>query len=711
MTTFFAPAAQGLEELLAGELRDLGLDGVRVERGGCAFDGELRDAYRACLWSRLAARILLPLARFTADDDDALYAGAQSVEWAQHLTTDLSLAVAFSGIRPRLTHSRFAEQRIKDAIVDQMRQASGDRPSVDLRQPDIRIQAHQTDREVTLSLDLSGDPLHRRGYREAGNIAPLKEHLAAAMLLRADWPALAREGRPLLDPMCGSGTLLIEGAMMASDTAPGLLRTHFGFLSWPGHDAEAWKALIDEAIERQEAGLTRLPPIIGSDEDDRVIRTASANARRAGFADRIELSCADFDAITAPGPRGLLITNPPYGERLGQSHQIMPLYLRLAEALRNQFPGWRAVILNGAGIAMGLKPDKSWVMRNGPIECALDRFEIGEDAARSAPQATDLANRLSKNRKQLGKWLRKAAISCYRIYDADLPEYALAIDVYEAVGGPWLHVQEYQAPASIDARKAQARLRAALSVIPEALEVPSERMVFKVRKRQRGDHQYEKQHALRAPRKPHPGSASGQALIVQEGRCRLRVNLTDYLDTGLFLDHRPVRLWLADHAKGLRFLNVFCYTGAATLHAAVGGARSTTSVDLSNTYLDWLADNLELNDCATSDHRLIQADALAWLEACSETFDLIFLDPPSFSNSKRMDSTLDVQRDHAGMIRQAMRCLSEGGTLIFSTNLRRFKLDADLAEDFEIEDRTAWSIPRDFQRNARIHQCFFIRPR
>jgi len=699
LITFFAPAAQGLEELLAAELKGLELASVRVERGGCAFSTDLNGAYRACLWSRLAARILLPLARFDADNDDELYEGTRTVDWSEHLSAEHSLAVAFSGIRPKLTHSRFAEQRIKDALVDQMRDRSGVRPSVDLRNPDIRIQAHQTDRQVTLSLDLSGDPLHRRGYREAGNIAPLKENLAAAMLLRADWPTLAGEGLPLLDPMCGSGTLLIEGAMMASDTAPGLLRTRYGFLNWPGHDSAAWKALIDEAIERQEQGLRALPPIIGSDHDPRVIRVAQANARRAGFGDHIALSCAEFDQIESRASRGLLITNPPYGERLGQSHQMMPLYLRLAETLRRDFSGWRAVILNGAGIALGLKPEKSWSMRNGPIECQLDCFEIGSDPTLSVPQATDLVNRLSKNRKQLGKWLRKEAVSCYRIYDADLPEYALAIDVYETTRGTWLHVQEYQAPASVDSRKAQARLRAALQVIPGALDISPERMVFKVRKRQRGERQYKRQ------------AESGQSLIVQEGRCRLKVNLIDYLDTGLFLDHRPVRLWLTDHARDQRFLNLFCYTGAATLQAAVGGACSTTSVDLSNTYLDWLTENLELNDCATRDHRLIQADVLAWLEACDETFDLIFLDPPSFSNSKRMDETLDIQRDHVHLIRQAMRCLSTNGVLIFSTNLRRFKLDESLGETFTVEDRTRWSIPRDFQRNTRIHQCFFIRPR
>ncbi|MEN1727091.1 MAG: bifunctional 23S rRNA (guanine(2069)-N(7))-methyltransferase RlmK/23S rRNA (guanine(2445)-N(2))-methyltransferase RlmL [Pseudomonadota bacterium] len=699
MTSFFAPAAQGLEELLAAELRSMGIAQARAERGGCRFEGELADAYRACLWSRLAARVLMPLAEFDADDDDALYEGVQTIQWGEHLNVHNAIAVSFSGVRPTLTHSRFAEQRIKDGIVDQFRARLGQRPSVDLQQADVRIQAHQHRKRVTISLDLSGDPLHRRGYREPGNIAPLKEHLAAAMLLRADWPEMAREDHPLLDPMCGSGTLVIEGAMMASDTAPGLNRTRFGFLKWAGHDARAWKSLIDEAIDRQDAGLQSLPEMVGSDNDPRVIRIAQANARRAGFDKAIHFTQAEFQTLTAPASRGLLITNPPYGERLGQSHQMLPLYLQLAETLRQNFPGWRAIILNGAGVELGLKPDKSWPMRNGPIPCQLDRFEIGTAPERTAAKATDLANRLAKNQRQLAKWLRKDDIQAYRIYDADLPEYALAIDVYETESGRWLHVQEYQAPASIDPGKAQARLRAALQVIPEALDVPADRMVFKVRKRQRGEAQYKRQ------------AETGQTLVVREGRCRFKINLVDYLDTGLFLDHRPVRLWLAEHAQGQHVLNLFCYTGAATLQAAVGGAASTTSVDLSNTYLDWLSDNLALNDQANSRHRLIQADVLAWMEACDESYDLIFLDPPSFSNSKRMETTLDVQRDHGTMIRRAMDCLSETGTLIFSTNLRRFKLDPSLGLDFEIEDRSRWSIPRDFQRNQRIHQCFFIAKR
>lgn len=693
---FFATAGRGLEDLLAEELKALGFESAHAQRGGVVFKTTLEGAYRACLWSRLASRILLPLTEFSAEDDDQLYAGTLAINWTDHLGPEQTLAVSFTGIRPTISHSRFAEQRVKDAIVDQIRDATGERPSVDTREPDLRIHAHMEKHHVTLALDLSGESLHRRGYREAGNIAPLKENLAAAMLMRADWPEIAADGGGLVDPMCGSGTLVIEAAMMASDSAPGLLRTHFGFLAWRGHDAEAWKALIDEAIERQQTGLKTLPALLGLDNDPAVIRIAAANARRAGFGNQLRFETGDLTEARPNAPRGLLITNPPYGERLGQEHELLPLYLRLGQTLREHFPQWRAMVLNGAGCEIGLKPERSWQLFNGPIECRLERFEIGETPGEATQPAADLVNRIGKNRRQLSRWLTREGIHCYRIYDADIPEYALAVDVYGTFDGDWLHVQEYQPPGTVDARKAQSRLRAALTALPEALGVDPSRMVFKVRKRQRGHDQYQRH------------GQSSQHLIVQEGRCRLKVNLTDYLDTGLFLDHRPVRLWLAENAAGKRLLNLFCYTGAATVHAAVGGAAETTSVDLSNTYLDWLADNLTLNDCATSNHRLVQADCREWLTDCNETFDLIFLDPPSFSNSKRMEGVLDIQRDHAELIDQALSCLSDDGTLIFSTNLRRFRLDPELEQRFEIENRSAWSIPKDFQRNQRIHQCWFI---
>lgn len=698
--SLFATAPRGLQDLLATELDTLGLSAVHAQRGGVAFEGSLADAYRACLWSRIANRVLLPIGRFEAADDEALYRGVGAIDWSAHLGPDQTLAVDFTGIKAAIAHSRFAAQRVKDAVVDQLRQPDGSRPSVDVREPDLRINVHMHKAGVTVAIDLSGESLHKRGYRETGVAAPLKENLAAAMLYRADWPSIAAAGGGFVDPMCGSGTLAIEAAWMASDTAPGLLRTRFGFHGWRGHEDSIWKTLVDQALERQEAGLEKLPPIVGYDHDRQAVRLALANIEGAGLTGRVHVERREIGEAAPPVglASGLVATNPPYGERIGEQHELLPLYLRLGETLRSRFPGWRAVVLNGAGCQIGLKPDKSWQMFNGPLECRLERFEIAEqsDEPRAQP-AEDLVNRLGKNERQLRKWLKREGVTCYRLYDADIPEYALAIDVYGSESGKWLHVQEYEPPGSVDCGKAQGRLRAALSAIPAATGVPPERMVFKVRRRQRGSEQYERM------------SEQSRTLVVREGPCRLEVNLTDYLDTGLFLDHRPVRHWLGEQARGKRFLNLFCYTGAATVHAAVGGAASSTSVDLSKTYLAWLRRNLSLNGCDERQHRSVHADAREWLTDCRDHYDLIFLDPPSFSNSKRMDSSLDIQRDHVEMIEQAMARLSPGGVLVFSTNLRSFRLDPAIEARHDVEDRTGWSIPRDFARTRRIHKCWFLR--
>ena len=309
------------------------------------------------------------------------------------------------------------------------------------------------------------------------------------------------------------------------------------------------------------------------------------------------------------------------------------------------------------------------------------------------------ANRLRKNLARLDPWAAREHIECYRLYDADMPEYAFAIDLY---GREPRHVclQEYAAPKSVDVQGARERRRDVLAALPQVLQVPLEQIHSRVRKPQKGAEQYEKR-AIDAGR-----------VAVREGGLEFWVNFGDYLDTGLFLDHRIVRGMLRDWARNADFLNLFCYTGSATVYAAAGGARSSVSVDLSNTYLDWAHANLELNDLAGPTHQLCRADCRKWLEEESlrgPRFDLIFLDPPTFSNSKRMQGVLDVQRDHAVMMRQAMQLLRPAGRLVFSTNYSRFKLDRAALEEFEIEDVSARSIPKDFERHARIHRCFVLR--
>ena len=712
MSAYFATCPKGLEYLLRDELAALGAEDVREALAGVYFSGPLEIAYRACLWSRLASRVLLPLAEFDAVDGDALYAGVEAIDWSKHLAAHGTLAVEAVTAQSKLTHSQFVALRVKDAVVDQFRQRDGSRPDVDTEEPDVRIHLRLRRDRATLSIDLAGAPLHRRGWRELQGDAPLKENLAAAMLVRAGWPAMYAQGGALLDPMCGSGTLLIEGALMAADVAPGLRREYFGFLGWLGHDIALWRGLLEEAQGRAETGLRALRPcFFGSDADPRMVQTAKRNAQEAGVSGFLTLDRHDALHV-APPPGfelGLVITNPPYGERLGERDAMPKLYRALGEALKQRFAGWHAAVLAGdaeLGHAIPLRASKKYALYNGALETVLLLFELraADDTPREVKPlsagAQMLKNRLEKNVRHLRKRLEREAIHCWRAYDQDLPEYAAAIDVYgNAKGGLWLHMQEYRAPADVPAETARLRLREIVRVAGEVFGVPRERIALKTRERGKGGSKYGQ------------FDQRGEFVEVDEGGLRFLVNLTDYLDTGLFLDHRLVRARLRELAQGRRFLNLFAYTATASVYAAAGGARDTTSVDLSGTYLDWASRNLALNGFTGTKHRLMQADALEFLRQERERYGLIYVDPPTFSNSKRAED-FDVQRDHARLLLACADRLAGDGVILFSNNFRRFELDrAALEERFEIEDWSAASIPFDFARRADIHGCWLLRLR
>lgn len=721
-TEFFITAAAGTVDLLAAELQALGVQALRESRAGITCRDSLEAAYRACLWSRVGLHVLWPVARFEAGDADALYAGALQVDWSLHMSAARTLAVDVSAAAGIAVHSRYAAQRVKDAIVDQFRERQGRRPSVDVTAPDLRVNARLERDAAILSIDLAGDSLHRRGYRERQMAAPLKENLAAAVLLRAGWPELAAAGAAFVDPMCGSGTLPIEAALVAADVAPGLLRRRFGFEGWLGHDAACWRRLREEAEARRARGRIAQGRVFGFDADAAAIRIARDNARRAGLGDVISLQRCALDSLpAAPAPAGLLATNPPYGERLGQGEDLERLYETLGRKLREGYVGWRAAVLTGnppLGRALGILAHRSHRLMNGPIECRLLRLDVTPErfvvprepgslpafdieAARARPGSQMFANRLRKNLREFGGWARREGVCCYRLYDADMPEYAFAIDLYQAdpagEGGRWLYVQEYAAPASVARDKAKSRREEALAVLGEVTGVDAGNVYLRTRRPQRGADQYRKL------------SARGEFEAVAEGGLRFLVNFTDYLDTGLFLDHRIVRARLRELAAGKRLLNLFCYTGTATVYAAAGGAASTLSVDLSHTYLDWAQRNLELNRLAGAMHTFARADCLAWLSYDDGgRFDVVFLDPPSFSNSKAMKREFDVQRDHVGLIRAALGRLAPGGMLVFSTNLQRFRLDSASLADLGIEDWSSETLPRDFQRRPRIRSVFLV---
>ena len=710
MSAFFATCPKGLEYLLRDELVALGAEEVRESLAGVHFAGSLEVAYRACLWSRLASRILMPLAEFDAGTDDALYSGVQSIDWSTHLAAHATLAVDANSALSKLTHSQFIAQRVKDAVVDQFRQRDGSRPGVDTEEPDVRINLRLRRDRATLSLDLAGSPLHRRGWRELQGEAPLKENLAAAMLLRARWPEIYAEGGALLDPMCGSGTLLIEGAWMAADVAPGLHREYYGFLGWQQHDIALWRKVLDEARERADIGLRALRScFFGSDADPRMVQTAKRNAQEAGVSGFLTLDKHDVTHVSPPQgfSRGLVITNPPYGERLGDRVEMPRLYRAIGETLRERFAGWRAAVLAGdaeLGQAIPLRAEKKYALYNGALETVLlvyelhARAETPREAKPLSEGAQMLRNRLEKNLRHLRKRLEREGIHCWRAYDQDLPEYAAAIDVYANDGGaPYLHIQEYRAPADIPLETARSRLREIVRVAGEVFGVSRDRIALKTRERGKGgskDGQFDQR---------------GDFIEVAEGGLKFLVNLTDYLDTGLFIDHRLVRAKLRELAKGKRFLNLFAYTATASVYAAAGGAKDTTSVDLSATYLDWASRNLALNGFSGASHRLMQADAVTFLESDRDRYGLIYVDPPTFSNSKRAED-FDVQRDHVRLLLACAERLTADGVLVFSNNFRRFKLDHEaLNERFIIDDWSAPSIPFDFTRRADIHGCWLLR--
>ena len=722
---FFATCPKGLETLLLEELQSLGAVKAKETVAGVYFDGPLQIGYRACLWSRLANRVLMPLSHDECRSTDDLYAAVKALPWDKHLSVDSNFAIDFSGSLPGLKHPHFAALKAKDAIADYFTQRYDRRPDVHREEPDVRVNIRVAKGVLVTSLDLSGESLHKRGYRQGGGAAPLKENLAAAILLRADWPGIAAQGGALLDPMCGSGTLLVEGAMMSANIAPGILRTYWGFTGWLGHQKQVWDAELDEARALKAAALQRQwPEIRGYDASPKAVDLAQQNIDAAGLEGKVRVLRKELADFTKPThielDRGLVICNPPYGERLGDEAALVHLYRNLGQTLKREFTGWQAGVFTGnpeLGKRMGLKNKKQYQLFNGAIPSKLLRFDVqpeyfvedrnaanqqsgvagGEVAAPVQQKLSDgaqmFANRLRKNRKQLQKWIKNNEISCYRLYDADMPEYAVAVDYYEG----WVHVAEYTAPSSIDPEVAEQRLREVMSAIPQALDVAEKYVVLKQRTKQKGKRQYQRQ------------DQSGEFFEVREGQAKVLVNMKDYLDTGLFLDHRPVRLKIAELAKGNRFLNLFCYTATASVHAAIGGATFTDSVDLSSTYLEWASKNMALNGFSETKHRMIRADVMEWLKTCENQYDLILLDPPTFSNSKKMDATLDIQRDHVGLIDDAMKLLSKDGLLIFSNNQRNFNLDQESLSGYHIENKSSWSLDKDFQRSKKIHQCWFVK--
>lgn len=711
MTTeykFLANCALGLEELIASEIESFSGKEIEAETGIVSWTGSLETAYRACLWSRYSSRVLMHLKTYEISNEDDLYAGVVDFPWHEHMDIATTFAIDCTlGKEAVINHNQFAALRVKDAIVDFFKQATGERPSVKTTQSMVRFHVHISGNEANLFIDLSGESLHKRGYRISGGMAPLKETLAAGIVGLSSWSKGEDAFGSLVDPMCGTGTLLIEAAMLFGDMAPGLGRDYYGFIDWKQHDHNLWKSLVDEAIAREDAGFEKEWPIIqGYDADPVVVSAARKNIQRAGFDEYIQVKCAELTHLGSPSQKGQFICNLPYGERLSETEKVRQLYSAFGKIGSTRFAGWKltAFISNpDLGESFGVKWDEKIRLYNGSITCRLltgpfvakdDTPFVWEIKEGNIPDdCLQFANRFKKNLKKYLKWARKAEISCFRVYDRDLPEYNLSVDIY----GKWAYVQEYMPPKTIDPEIARTRFNQALRAVKETLGLRSDRVFVKRRMRQKGKNQYQKQDNKK------------KFYQVQEGTCRFLVNFHDYVDSGLFLDHRPIRQIIENEAQGRRFLNLFAYTGTATVHAAMGGAATTTTVDLSRTYTDWTAMNLALNGFGENNHRVIKSDCLQWLSKERDLYDMIFVDPPTFSNTSKEKLVFDVQRDHTTLLSRSMDRLSKDGILYFSTNFRRFTLDPQLANRYDIKDISNSTIPLDFSRNQKIHYCWELR--
>ena len=721
MFKLFVTGHKGFETLLFHELRALldGFDAMLEKRyGGVAIDAGIDTIYRLCLHSRLANRVFCELLRARVEDEAQLYQAVSAVDWEAQFDVGRSIAVSATLSRSKLTHGHYAALRVKDAIVDQFRGRCGERPTVAKNQPDIQLHLNIHQNQATLSLDLSGDSLHRRGYRLEHTGAPLKEHLAAALLVQAGWNGGLNETRRLVDPMCGSGTFAIEAAMLAANIPPGLRRSYFGFSGWRAHQPERWRQFLEQA----EAAIVEQPAveIFASDYDASALRIAEANARRAGVVQLIQFSYQQLAELELPpsGGETLVICNPPYGQRLQAEQGLAELYGDLGAALRRLAPARLAIISANPDLLHRLQMQRLGRkdVRNGPIDCLFAQFATVTAAGAPVvdtqppvvddPQAVPLQNRLRKNARHLQRWAERNGVTCYRVYDADLPEFAFSLDRYQsdvAPGLEWFHLQEYQAPSTIDAAVAAQRIELAQRVVSDVFALSADRLFSKTRSRQRGATQYQKQ------------DNRGEYFQVREGAAALLINLSDYLDSGLFLDHRSTRERVYRQARGKRVLNLFCYTATVGVLAALGGADSVVNVDMSASYLKWARENHLVN--ALDDERryqLLRADIVELLQrparySLQPDFDLIFLDPPSFSNSSKMQQTLDIQRDHAQLIGQAMALLKSDGLLLFSTNRRGFKLAPEVSAGYAVNDITHATIGEDFKRNPKIHRCWEIR--
>jgi 23S rRNA (guanine2445-N2)-methyltransferase / 23S rRNA (guanine2069-N7)-methyltransferase len=689
--TFF-----GLEGVLAEELTALGAQDVQQGRRMCSLRGDLGLLYRANVHCRTAVRILKPIHTFTAGGEQELYRGVGQVDWTAYLDADVTLAIDPVVHSPVFSNSLYAAQLAKDAIVDQIRAATGRRPSVDLADPDLRINLHIDHQRVTVYLDSSGDSLHKRGYRQGAGEAPINEVLAAGILRLSVWDG----STPLADFMCGSGTFLIEAALAARSIAPGLIRGQFGYMRWKDFSQAAHESVLAEARRQVRPNISF--PIQGSDLDPRMISAAQENARQAGVAENIRWLVENFESVAAPAAAGTLITNPPYDERM-KTASIEAVYRRIGDALKQHWAGHTAFIFSGnreAARHIGLRPSGRLRLFNGPIECRLLKFEMfagqGVAVAKRPADGHDarqaFANRLGRMARHWHRWARRQNVNAYRLYDRDIPEVPLAVDWYAG----HVLITEYDRPHGRTQVEHRAWLETLVTLICETLAVPRKSVAVHW------------QSATSAGRR-EPKHETERVEVV-EGPLLFEARLGPSSETGLQPDRRVLRGKLWNDAPGTRFLNLFARTGTATVAAAAGGAASTVSVEASRSLTAWAKRNLRLNEISGDLHRVVCQDPLEFVAqlnpAAGPQFDLAVVEPPGF-DGKRREGVWNVQDGHVDLINRLLACMLPGGQIYLVTTFRRLTLRESLLRGASVREITRQTVPPDF-RNKKVHRSWSI---
>ncbi len=701
----YASCPKHLELLLKDELISLGAIDVAEKLSGVVFQATAEVFMRSLLWSRLANRILVLVNEIKINDSEDLYNAIYQTDWLNQVNLiPQTLAINFKGTNKELRNTQYSSQVVKDAICDKIRETSETRPDIVKSKADLSVSVVLKNNQILVYQDISGRSLHLRGYRQTLTAAPLKENLAAAILVRANWSELSKQGYNLIDPMCGSGTFLTEGYLMACDIAPGLTNPRYSVDTWQYFSQDKWNELMYEAKTRMIAGIeTFKGQIIGADHHKNSVKITEEHAFQLNAEDVIQCQLKTFDNFAIPAKNNLIVCNPPYGVRLKKN--VDSTWKQLGHWLSTKAIGSKAAIMTYSkdqGFLLGFRASKTWQFYNGNLAITLIAFNVENTTKLNTPEGQQHAvpatsqmvvNRIKKNQVKLKKWIKNNSINAYRIYDADIPEYAVAIDVYNN----HINIQEYQAPKSIPEKKTKKRLEDAILGAQVALNIKSANVHIKTRQKQASNFQYENKQV------------DGSDLVIHENGRKYLVNLEKYLDTGLFLDHRWVRSYIQENSKGKSVLNLFSYTGSITVAAALGGSNNTISVDSSKTYLNWAKENFKINRMNVFNNKLIRSDVLEYISQCSHKFDLIFIDPPTYSNSHSRETDWDVQRDHKQLLLSCKRLLNESGEIIFSNNYRKFILDEELNGYFEIQDITQKSISPDFVKSKIKRVCFKLK--